>query len=358
MLRATIRALATAVPPESYSQRELFERVTPYFGASRHIRAIFDHTAIECRHTVVDLGYYDRERRTEERNRRYLSEAVPLASQAVHRCLGAAGIGVDGVDDLIVVSCTGIDTPGLDLRLAGELGMRPDLRRTCVLGMGCYGAMPGLLRAQQAVLARPGRTALLVAVELCSLHFQPEDRSMQNVVASALFADGAAAVLVSSEPGTPKRRAARASDAAFPDLVDSASYCDYTTFDQMAFHLTDHGFQMRLSAYVPELLAADVEHFVDDLLARNGLDRRDVRFWAVHPGSSKILDHVEDRLGLAHDELRFSRAVLRDYGNMSSPTVLFVLDEIERRGEPRAGDYGVLMAFGPGLTMESALVRW
>ena len=140
--------------------------------------------------------------------------------------------------------------------------------------------------------------------------------------------------------------------------MDSATHCDYTTLDHMAFHVTDHGFQMRLSAYVPDVLAANVEAFVDPLLARNGLSREQVRFWGVHPGGSKILDYLQQRLDLSEAQMSYSRAVLRDYGNMSSPTILFVLDQIQRCGQPAPGDYAVLMAFGPGLTMESALVRW
>jgi predicted naringenin-chalcone synthase len=126
----------------------------------------------------------------------------------------------------------------------------------------------------------------------------------------------------------------------------------------MAFHLTDHGMKMVLSAYVPELLSANVEGFVDELLERNGLGRGDVRFWGLHPGGLKIMQHIEHRLDLAPDALQFSRAVLRQYGNMSSATILFVLDEIIRCGEPRPGDYALLMAFGPGLTMEACLLRW
>jgi predicted naringenin-chalcone synthase len=225
--------------------------------------------------------------------------------------------------------------------------MRPDLRRTCVLGMGCYAAFPALLRAREAAAA--GRTALVLAVELCSLHLQMDD-SIENMVVSAIFADGAAAALIETPNG--------GGPAGGPRLIDSATHCEYNTFEHMAFHVTDHGFRMRLSAYVPELLAADVEAFVDGLLGRNGLGRGDVRFWGIHPGGSKIVDHLQARLGLSDAHLAYSRAVLRDYGNMSSPTILFVLDEIQRQGRPEPGDYGVLMAFGPGLTMESALVRW
>ncbi len=193
-------------------------------------------------------------------------------------------------------------------------------------------------RAREAVAFHPGRTALVLALELCSLHLQTDD-SLENMVVSALFADGAAAALIG----------ARAEGAGFaprgPRLLDAATYCDYATFDHMAFHVTDHGFQMRLSAYVPDVLAANIEAFVDPLLARNGLGRDDVGFWGVHPGGSKILDYLQQRLGLGDGQMEYSRAVLRDYGNMSSPTILFVLD-------------GLLMAFGPGLTMEAAVVRW
>jgi alpha-pyrone synthase len=240
----------------------------------------------------------------------------------------------------------------LDLRLAGRLGMRADLRRTCVLGMGCYAAFPALQRAREAVAGRPERKALVLCLELCSLHLQFDD-SLENMVVSALFADGAAAVVVGGAPSGSSN-----GHAAWPSLVDAATHCDYSTFDHMAFHVTDHGYQMRLTSYVPELLAADVNPFVDGLLARNGLDRQAVRFWGIHPGGPKILDSLQARLGLSPDDLAASRAVLRRYGNMSSPTVLFVLDELQRSGAPRPGDYGVLLAFGPGLTMEGALVRW
>jgi predicted naringenin-chalcone synthase len=228
--------------------------------------------------------------------------------------------------------------------------MRPALRRTSILGMGCYAAFPGLLRASEAVIARPGSTALVLAVELCSLHFQM-DESLENIVSTALFADGAAAALVTS-------RAPVSYPRPVPHIVDALTFCDYTTFDHMAFHLTNFGFQMRLSAYVPELLAAKIENFVDTLLGRNRLSRESVRWWGIHPGSSKILDHVQERLGLSDAQLAPSRTVLRDYGNMSSPTILFVLDVLQREQPPARGDYGVLMAFGPGLTMESLLVQW
>ena len=343
-----ILGLATAVPGMCYTQDEIYTILSSHLGNSERAGAIFANSGIGSRYLVVNGDYYNQERTTQVRNEKYMEEAVPLGEQVIIRCLANAGVSADQVSDLIVVSCTGIDTPGLDLHLAGRLGLSPWLRRTNVLGMGCYAAFPGLLRAREAALAHPGRPALVLALELCSLHFQPGDHSIENIVSSALFADGAAAVLVGTTTGP----------VSGPALVDSVAYSDYQTFDHMAFHLTDHGFRMSLSSYVPKLLSAKVEEFVDQLLRRNSLTRSDICHWGVHPGSSKILDYVQERLGLAEDALDPSRKVLYEYGNMSSATVLFVLDELQRQRQPAPGDYGVIMSFGPGLTMESALLRW
>lgn len=346
--RPAILGISTGVPTFRYTQTEIYERfLEPHFGRNRLARGIFSHAGVDHRHTAIRGDYYAQERTTEARNRVYVEEALPLGELTVRKCLTNAGLHAQDVDDLFVVSCTGYEIPGLDLQLAGALGMRPDLRRTCVLGMGCYGAFPALERAREVVLAQEDRVALVLALELCSLHLQFDD-SLENIVASALFADGASAVLVGPRPR----------GAAGPDLLNAATFCDYKTFDHMAFHLTDHGFRMRLSAYVPDVLAANVGDSVARLLGPQGLAVPDVRFWGVHPGSSKILDYIQDRLGLAPAQLDHSRAVLREYGNMSSATIFFVLDEIMRCGGPQAGDYGVLMAFGPGLTLEMALVQW
>jgi len=349
-----ILALATGVPGQGYRQDEIFDYLQRLFQRTRHARFIFNRAGVERRFMAADREFYMQPQGTEARNTTYMARALPLGEETIARCLAAAGLTAADVDDFFVVSCTGLDIPGLDLRLAGRLGMRPDLRRTCVLGMGCYGAFPALYRAREAVAHQPGRTALVLALELCSLHLQDDD-SLENMVVSALFADGAAAAVIGTPGGRP---AAEGAATHGPRLLDAATYCDYATFDHMAFHVTDHGFQMRLSAYVPDVLAANIEAFIDPLLARNGLGRDDIAFWGVHPGGSKILDYLQQRLGLNDGQTAYSRAVLRDYGNMSSPTILFVLDQIQRQGQPAPGDYGLLMAFGPGLTMEAALIRW
>ncbi|MEP6986271.1 MAG: 3-oxoacyl-[acyl-carrier-protein] synthase III C-terminal domain-containing protein, partial [Chloroflexota bacterium] len=194
--------------------------------------------------------------------------------------------------------------------------------------------------------------AMMLSLELCSLHMQ-FDQSSENVVSTALFADGAAMVLIGDEAA-----ASRVQGTLGPRIVDARTHCDYSTLDQMSFTVTDTGFRMYLSSYVPDLLAAQVGGFVDGLLAANGLQRADVRHWGIHPGSSKIVDLVQTQLGLADQQVEASHNVLYNYGNMSSATILFVLDTIQRCDHPEVDDYGVLLAFGPGLTMEGMLVQW
>jgi alkylresorcinol/alkylpyrone synthase len=353
----SILGIGTALPAQRYSQTEIFERyLEPHFGRNRRGRGIFKHAGVDYRHAAVHPSFFDQNRTTAERNQEYMIHSIPLGRDAIQRALERADLTPQDITDFLVVSCTGFDIPGLDLRLAGLLGMRPSLRRACVLGMGCYGAFPGLVRARDAVVAGQEPIALVLALELCSLHLQFED-TLDIIVASALFGDGAAAAVV----GDRRRKDAASLNVhgrSAPMLVDATTYCDYQTFDHMAMHVTDHGFKMQLSAYVPNVLAANVAELVDGLLSPHGLKSSDVRFWGVHPGSGKILDYVQDCLGLDPSALDSSRHVLRNYGNMSSPTILFVLDQIIRAGNPQPGDYGVLMGFGPGLTLETALIRW
>lgn len=345
-----IIGLATGVPDARYGQRDIAE----YFSKlqtddprrARAIRFVFDRAGVGYRHMIIDEHFYTRTQTTQERNDLYMAESVVLGERTIQKGLDAAGIRPDQIDDFIVVSCTGVRVPGLDLLLAERLGMRHDLQRTCVLGMGCYGAFPGLRTARQAVTNQPGRLALVLSLEICSVHMQMVD-TPESVVSSALFADGAAMALVGDGQGK-----------LMPRMLHSATFSDYSTLDHMTFDLTDQGFRMYLSSYVPDLLASQIESFVAGLLDSHELRNEDVRFWGIHPGSTKIVDYVQDRLKLADEQVEFSHQILYEYGNMSSPTILFVLDRIQECGNPEPGDYGVLLAFGPGLTMEGLLVQW
>lgn len=347
MTHPKILGLGLGVPRYEYTQTEIYERfLQPHLGANRRARILFQRAGIQRRFTAAPGEYHTLFRGTEERNLTFMQEGLPLGIETVTRAMAEAKVGAADIDQFTVISCTGYDLPFLDLQIAGQLGMRRDLRRTCILGMGCYAAFPGLNRARDVVMAHPTQRALMLSVELCSLHFQPT-ADTENVIVSALFGDGAGAAVIGFDD-----------ESDGPMLVDALTRCEYNTLEHMAFHLTDHGMKMELSAYVPEILGANVEEFVDELLTRNGLQRSDIKFWGLHPGGLKIMQHIERRLELEPDDLRFSRAVLKQFGNMSSATILFVLDEIIKSGTPEKGDYALLMAFGPGLTMESCLLRW
>ncbi|MCI0710776.1 MAG: type III polyketide synthase [Chloroflexi bacterium] len=346
-----IIGIGTSVPENYYEQDEIADyfvnMVEQVANRRRAIYRVFESAGVSKRHMVVNREFFYEFPTTRTRNDFYMEAALPLGKQAIQCALDESGYTTQDIDDLVVVSCTGFSIPGLDLQLAHQMNMRPDLRRSCILGMGCYGAFPGLLRAFESASAHPDKLVLVLSVELCSLHFQIEPTS-ENVVSTSLFSDGAAAILVGGNNHS----------SNYPRILDSATHCDYQTLDKMSFNVTDFGFQMYLSSYVPDILAAKVEDFVDNLLERNSLEREDIDFWGIHPGSRKIVQHIQSRLNLRESDLDHSLSILNDYGNMSSATILFVLEHIQRCGNPQPGDRGILLAFGPGLTMEGLLVQW
>ncbi|MEO0560599.1 MAG: 3-oxoacyl-[acyl-carrier-protein] synthase III C-terminal domain-containing protein [Chloroflexota bacterium] len=345
-----ILALATATPDICMTQADVGAQFAAVFGETPRrqaaIRTIFDKAGVQQRHVARPVPWFLENRTTEDRNNAYVETAVPLGEHLLTAGLTDAGYTVEDVDEFYTVSCTGITTPGLDLLLAGKLGMRGNVRRTGIIGMGCYGSFPALRRAYDAVHARPDENALVYSVELCSLHMQ-HNATSENVVSTALFADGAGMALIGAGHGP-----------GLPSLLGFRAHSDYTTIDQMAFHLTDHGFRMVLSSYVPNVLRSHAVDFVDGFLADHDLTRDDVRHWGIHPGSTKIVDYIAAELGLADADVAVSHEILAENGNMSSATILFVLERICEQRQPAPGEVGMLMAFGPGLTIEAALLRW
>ncbi|MGY1771418.1 type III polyketide synthase [Blastococcus sp. SYSU D00813] len=310
-----------------------------HYEGVRSARRIFAGAGVRTRHAVAnpvdeDISGWS----TGARMARYVQEALPLGKQAVAGALDSAGLAPGDVGMFAVVTCTGYATPGLDIRLASDLGMPPGLQRLLVGHMGCYAALPGLAAVGDYVTARE-RPAVLLCCELTSLHVQPAQRDLQQVVAHALFSDAAAAVVV--QPGA--RRGRR--------LAGVVARTDSSTADHMTWDVTDLGFRMGLSPRVPDVLSRHVGAVVDELLAGAGLRVGDVAGWAVHPGGPRILDVVRDELGLAEEQMAASRRVLAEHGNCSSATVLLVLDELADADGPV-----VAMAFGPGLTLYAALL--
>jgi predicted naringenin-chalcone synthase len=315
-----------------------------HYAGVRIARRIFAGTGVRTRHAVAnpldeDISGWG----TAARMVRFVEEALPLGKQAVAGALDAAGLAPGDVGLFAVATCTGYATPGLDIRLAGDLGMPPGLQRLLVGHMGCYAAIPGLAATSDFVTAR-SRPAVLLCCELTSLHLQPaqEDPTrvdVEQVVAHALFSDAAATVVL--EPG---RGAGRR-------LAGIVARTDASTADHMTWDVTDLGFRMGLSPRVPDVLARHVGDVVEELLGEAGLRTEDVAGWAVHPGGPRILDVVRDELGLAEAQLAASRRVLAQHGNCSSATVLLVLEELADVDGPV-----VAMAFGPGLTLYAALL--
>jgi predicted naringenin-chalcone synthase len=346
---AAVTGVGIALPPpivQAEVWRDFF--AFQYAGPRRALaRRIFENAGVRTRQAAVSPLLEDvSDWSTEQRMRRYQLEAVPLGKEAVARALTDAGLAADELGLFVVCSCTGYATPGLDILLARDLGMAPDVQRLFVGHMGCYAALPGLGTAADFVIARD-RPALLLCAELTSLHLQPPAvrADMQQIVSHALFSDAAAAVVLTPGEQTSGAYAVR----------EVAAITDSTTADHMTWEVTDLGFRMGLSPRVPDVLSVHVRGLVDDLLGRHGLEIGAVDGWAVHPGGPKILDVVQEQLGLDDAALATSRGVLSAYGNCSSPTVLLALDALRRRPEPPRRV--VMLAFGPGLTLYGTLLE-
>lgn len=325
-----------------------------HYADNRVARRVWQSSGICTRHGVIDPTRENiSDAGTGARMQRFVQEAVPLGKEAVSTALAGAGLLASDVGLFAVVSCTGYATPGLDILLARDLGMTTQVQRLSIGHMGCYAALPGLGAVADFTTARR-RPAVLLCIELTSLHVQPPTDSVrsgspsaddvQQIVAHALFADAAAAVVV--EP-----------DGAGLEVIDVVARTDVSTSDHMTWDVTDLGFKMGLSPRVPDVLALHVTDVVSDLLRRNGLGIGDVAGWAVHPGGPRILDVVQEQLGLAPEAMAASRAVLRDFGNCSSSTVLLVIEQLLATSDLAPGDAVVAMAFGPGLTLYAALLR-
>jgi predicted naringenin-chalcone synthase len=316
-------------------------------STARQMERLFAASRVECRRSIVDLWeYYAETPTTGQRMVTYRAEAHELGRQALAAGLAAAGRAAGDVTDLTVVSCTGYSAPGLDITLARALGMRGDVRRTLVGHMGCYGALVGLRRCADALLVRPAATAALLSIELSALHFAPT-RDLDMLMSFALFGDAAVAALLSVHD-----------DVEGPQIIDARSEADFATADQMSWTIGDTGFMMGLSPRVPVSLRRVVRGAVDRLLEPHRLRVGDIRHWVVHPGGPSILEVVQGRLNLSDEQMAPSWTVLREHGNCSSATVLLILDELLRAKRPHPGEWGVMLAFGPGLTVESTLLRF
>ncbi|MHC1764825.1 MAG: type III polyketide synthase [Verrucomicrobiia bacterium] len=360
-----IHTIGTLLPPYRASQTDIARQLGIWSGdrvTARLIRHVFQRSGIETRHSVIpdfsatgeaELFGQDseggiREASTQERNRCFARHAGRMAVQVAKAALqrGPMFRPAD-ITHVITVSCTGFVNPGPDYQIVAELGLDPRVQRYNLGFMGCYAALPALRMAQQFCLAQPDAVVLVVCLELCSLHMQINP-TPDSILANALFSDGAAAVLVSGRE--PDRTRPALALRHFNSAIAVEGIRD------MAWEIGDKGFNLVLSSYVPDVIAANVEHIVDALLSSRGLTLSSVPLWAIHPGGRAIIDKVEASLGLASWQTEASRSVLRECGNMSSATILFVLERILASHIEESTNVAA-MAFGPGLTIESALLE-
>jgi alkylresorcinol/alkylpyrone synthase len=318
------------------------------YGHNPRYARVWSGTGIKTRHAVVDPRIEDvSDWGTGARMERFAVEAMPLGKAAVSAALADASIAAEEIGLFAVASCTGYTTPGLDILLARDLGMSDRVQRLHIGHMGCYAALPALGAVADYVIARQ-RAAVLLCVELPSLHVQPHSDNVDQLVTHALFADAAAALVVAPSD---------LRDAPGLDLVDVVARTDVSAVDQMTWDVTDLGFRMGLSPKVPNVLARHVGPVVDDLLSAHHLTSSEIAAWAVHPGGRRIVEVVAEQLALDDTKVAASFDVLRDVGNCSSATVLLVLDRVAGRSDLPPGSPVVAMAFGPGLTLYVALMR-
>lgn len=347
---ATIAGTATAVPAHLLTRELVKDRIKDVFSLDgmrlAAIRSVIDNSQIDQRHSVFPVDYIVEPRSLSQINAEYRENAVELGVEVASRALLQAAMSPTDVDMLITVSCTGVMIPSLDAYIATALGFRSDIRRLPITELGCAAGAAGLARAWEYLTAFPGRTALLVAVELPTLTFQRKDFSQANLISAVLFGDGAAGVVVTGR------------EASGPCIIASESFLFPNSLDAMGFDLRDSGFHIVLSKDVPQLIREKVKGLADDFLARNGLKRNDVSAFLLHPGGQKLLSFMEAELELARADTEISWDVLRRFGNLSSASVLFILQEWMTRREMPPESYGLLMSFGPGFTAEMILLQW
>jgi alkylresorcinol/alkylpyrone synthase len=348
--RVTLAAIASAAPDHVMRQEDVVRRVRALFGNRsldiERLLPAFGNAGIETRRSCVPIEWFLTPSNWKDRNALFIDNAVDLLAQAAESCLAQAGVGFAAIDGLVTVSTTGIATPSLDARLMERLPFRRDVARLPIFGLGCAGGVLGLSRAATLAqgLARPGRGSrvLCLVVELCALTFRTNDRSKSNVIAAALFGDGAAAVLLEAP--------AAGSAAAPSSVLKLGAQGEYTwpnSLDVMGWEVENDGLGVLFSRDIPALIRERMGPAVDSFLARHGLDRGDIDGYVCHPGGAKVIGALEEVFGLPQGGLPEARSVLRDFGNMSAVTVLFVLERMRRAG--MRGRY-LMTALGPGFT--------
>ncbi|MEO8149744.1 MAG: type III polyketide synthase [Bacteroidia bacterium] len=370
MKQPSIQVIGTAVPQNKISQEIHYSILESANGLSRgeklRLRKIYSNSGIASRYSVLaEFGERDNDTHilfhpanhhapmpVSHRMQLYEEYATSLGVEATENCLKQLpGLKRNEITHLITYSCTGMFAPGIDIQLTEKLDLNRNVERTCINFMGCYAAINALKVADYIARSQAEAVVLVVGVELCTLHYQKNDLQDQ-VVANALFGDGAAACIVSSKTFSPEKKSLNLSLQNFYSEFEPAGK------DEMVWRIGDFGFDLRLSAYVPQLIKESINQLMQKLFARANVKQSEIDFYAIHPGGIKILEACEQALHITHEQNQISYNILRDYGNMSSVTILFVLNEyLKTFSATDKGKKILACAFGPGLTMESMIVE-
>src|SRR4051812_4714364 len=346
MRPCSLLSLATAVPPHVVEQAEAKARAREAFGGRKalfdRLSGVFDNAGIARRHIVAPLDWYMADHGWHDRNAVYLEAAEALFIEAATAAIEKAGLTPDQIDGVVTVSTTGIATPSLEARAASRVGFRDNIRRVPLFGLGCAGGVNGLALASRLASAEPGSHWLFVTVETCSISIRLDSDDPAAVVATALFGDGAAAAVVTS------------GEHSLARITGSAEKLFPGTQRIMGWDVEDPGLAVVFDRAIPPFIEKNLAPAIDEMCARLGIRREDIDRLCCHPGGVKVIDAIETALDLNQGELNLEREVLRDFGNMSAPTVLFVLERLLERGLP---ERALMTAFGPGFTCAGLLLE-
>jgi len=347
-----IQAVGSALPTNYYPQKTLLSALKhvwdPSGKATSRLERVHGTVHVSGRHLALPIDEYENLSTFKETNDAYVRCALDLAQNALCSGLAQAGVSPAEIDHIFFTTVTGIAVPSIDAHIVNRLGMRPDVKRTPLFGLGCVAGAAGIARVADYLKAYPDQLAVLVAVELCSLTLQRNDTSMANMIASGLFGDGAAAVVMAGA-----ERSSRG-----PRVVASRSVLFPNSEEVLGWDFGDQGFRIVLNAGVPNLIREQIRPNVDDFLAEQGLSLHDIEHFVFHSGGPKVLEAFEEALELPSKALDLTWKSLDRLGNLSSVSVLMVLRDTMKDREPRSGSYGLLLAMGPGFCAELVLVQW
>src|SRR5271166_5829198 len=352
-----IVSAASAFPKHYYPQAVLVNAFRKHWGDKldnpRMLEWLHERVGVEGRYLAQPIETYESLSGWGEANHLWIEGAQELGEKAICRALSRAGLGREDLAALFFVSITGIASPSIDARLINRMGLSANIRRTPIFGLGCVAGAAGISRAADYVRAYPRQAAALVSVELCSLTLQREDLSVANLISSGLFADGAAAVIVTGPEFKRPDREIRG-----PKILATRSVFYPSTEEMMGWNISEKGFRILLSTEVPNLIRQNLGRDVDAFLADHGYKRDDLKSWVLHTGGPKVLDASADALGLHNGQLDASWDCLRKVGNLSSASVLVVLEDVMKNRRPKPGTLGLLAAMGPGFCSELVLLQW